>query len=342
MPELRRGSRLLIPASFYAWATFGAGAGADTMIAAHSATDPGKTMSTQEHFRQRLRATFPVLAIGRVEVIAAGQHNHVVRVNDELIFRFPRFPAAAGQLRAEVALLDALAPHLTTPIPRPIYRALSPPPGDLPFVGYRALPGDTLGVARIAHLATPTRARLAEGIGRFLHELHGIAPASLGGLRPAHGDPHAAWWGEWRTLHARLQTRVFPRVSEDVRARIADTFVALCATGNPPITLTPIHGDFGCGNWLCDDTNGALTGVIDFGSARLGDPACDLAGVLVCGEAFTHAALAMCPELVPALPRARRYRATFAAQEALYGVEHGDEDAFTRGVAPYYPASADA
>jgi hypothetical protein len=35
------------------------------------------------------------------------------------------------------------------------------------------------------------------------------------------------------------------------------------------------------------------------------------------------------------LPRARFYRSTFAIQEALYGVEHGDEAAFERGIAPY-------
>lgn len=324
MLAVRRGSLLLIPASFYTRSMFDEGISTDTLVAAHNATDPGKAMFTQRYFEQRLRATFPTLALRRAEVLIAGQNNHIVRINDELIFRFPRFPATTQQLRVEVTLLDALGPRLTTPIPRPIYRGLSPPPGNLPFVGYRALPGDTLEVDQIATLATSARMRLAEDVGRFLRELHSIAPGSLGTILLTHGDPHAAWWDEWRRLHTRLRTSVFPRVPEDVRARIDATFAAPFATADPSIALTFIHGDFGPGNWLGDGANGAL------------------AGVLVCGEAFTHLVLATYPALATALPRARRYRATFAAQEALYGVEHDDEGAFGRGIAPYRAGPADA
>jgi hypothetical protein len=64
-------------------------------------------------------------------------------------------------------------------------------------------------------------------------------------------------------------------------------------------------------------------------------PACDLAALLTYGEPFAQKVLAAYPALRPALPRARFYRGTFAAQEALYGVEHGDPAAFARGIAPY-------
>jgi aminoglycoside 2''-phosphotransferase len=33
--------------------------------------------------------------------------------------------------------------------------------------------------------------------------------------------------------------------------------------------------------------------------------------------------------------RARFYRGTFSLQEALFGIEHGDEEAFRSGIAPY-------
>jgi hypothetical protein len=56
------------------------------------------------------------------------------------------------------------------------------------------------------------------------------------------------------------------------------------------------------------------------------------------GASFAHAAVAVCPELIPALRCAPRYPATFAAQEARYGVAHGDADAFARGSAPYRAA----
>ena len=53
------------------------------------------------------------------------------------------------------------------------------------------------------------------------------------------------------------------------------------------------------------------------------------------GEEFAGSGFDAYPELATLLPRARFYRSTFAIQEALYGVEHNNEGAFVRGVAPY-------
>ena len=64
------------------------------------------------------------------------------------------------------------------------------------------------------------------------------------------------------------------------------------------------------------------------------DPACDLAAFMTYGEGFAVSGFAAYPELATLLPRARFYRSTFAILEAPYGVEHNDEAAFARGIAP--------
>jgi aminoglycoside 2''-phosphotransferase len=96
------------------------------------------------------------------------------------------------------------------------------------------------------------------------------------------------------------------------------------------------HGDFGFGNLIFDPESFALTGVIDFGFAGLGDAAIDFAGVLSSfGEAFLQKCARVYPEIKDAWERVRFYHSTFALQEALFGIENGDTEAFASGIANY-------
>ncbi|MDP2872145.1 MAG: hypothetical protein Q8P31_06365 [Bacillota bacterium] len=53
------------------------------------------------------------------------------------------------------------------------------------------------------------------------------------------------------------------------------------------------------------------------------------------GEGFLQSVGVVYPGIEGMRVRARFYAGTFALQEALHGVEHGDEDAFRRGIAEY-------
>jgi aminoglycoside 2''-phosphotransferase len=74
------------------------------------------------------------------------------------------------------------------------------------------------------------------------------------------------------------------------------------------------------------------SGVIDFDSARVGDPANDLAAASCYG---LDRLARVYPEADAAIPRVQFYVGTFALQEALFGVENGDDGAFERGIAAY-------
>jgi aminoglycoside phosphotransferase (APT) family kinase protein len=81
--------------------------------------------------------------------------------------------------------------------------------------------------------------------------------------------------------------------------------------------LHALHGDFGGGNILYDPATRRVTGVIDFGGVALGDPAVDIAALSCYGEPFLALGAPAYPGIATLLPRARRYRATFALQQAL-------------------------
>jgi aminoglycoside 2''-phosphotransferase len=53
------------------------------------------------------------------------------------------------------------------------------------------------------------------------------------------------------------------------------------------------------------------------------------------GEAFVRSFTSVYPAVETFLDRARFYAGTFAVQEALWGLEHGDAAAFSSGIAAY-------
>jgi aminoglycoside 2''-phosphotransferase len=58
-------------------------------------------------------------------------------------------------------------------------------------------------------------------------------------------------------------------------------------------------------------------------------------GPFAYGEAFARSFAEFYPAVETLLDRARFCAGTFAVQEALWGLEHGDPEAFNSGIAAY-------
>lgn len=102
--------------------------------------------------------------------------------------------------------------------------------------------------------------------------------------------------------------------------------------------FTPVlrHGDFGGGNIIYDPETQSISGVIDFASTGLGDPAVDVAGLQFFGDDFFQASCQAYPDLATYVERVQFYRGgAFALLEALFGAEHGDNEALEDGLADY-------
>ncbi len=279
-----------------------------------------------------IHAAYPDLRIERMRLNDEGQYNDILIVNDDLIFRFPRHDEGIEKLEKEITLLDRIRAVLPLPIPELIYRRLVPRAVGHVFAGYRMLPGEPLWRETFAAIPDPAIIRqLAAQLAAFLRALHGIPTDHIADVLPTPG-----WRQVWADLGAEIRTAVFPHLPTAAQERIAVRFAAfLDDPGNFTFAPTVIHGDFGSGNLLWDTHAGAITAVIDFGSAGLGDPALDVAALLTYGEPFVRLGFAAYPAMETMLPRARFYLSTFLLQEALYGIEHDDPDAVERGLAPF-------
>lgn len=252
--------------------------------------------------------------------IDTGQ-NAIVWNAPPYIIRVPRHPesnTATGSSYREAAILQAIGPIL--PIPTPVMTVHDLPDGTTVTI-HRALPGEPLMT-----IPDDDADRIATTLGTFLITLHSLPHAVLDGIAMPVTNR-----GHWRSWLNQAIRRLAPHLEPATLQRIADSgeqFLDAVATVSPAL----IHGDFGSGNILASD--GEITGIIDFGSVGLGDPASDLAGLVASyGDGFLDRLEASYPGATSTQGRITFYRLAFAAMDALYGLDHADETAFRAGVA---------
>ncbi|OIU73044.1 phosphotransferase family protein [Rossellomorea aquimaris] len=257
-----------------------------------------------------------------------GQNNVVLIINDEWVFRFPKYKGGIEQLKKETVILESVSTKLSIPVPKPEFQSFhSEEPGQV-FTAYRLLPGSPLWRENIINIEEPWRQQAAGDLAVFLKELHSIPADTI--LSPAQQNSVVE---EMEDLYKRLETKVFPFMKQEAVEETEKRFTAYFSSFQSA-EASIVHGDFGCSNILWD--KGRVSGIIDFGGAGIGDPAYDVAGILASyGEEFLNMMIPHYPEIISFQERVHFYKSTFALQEALFGVENGDRQAFENGLAGY-------
>lgn len=199
-----------------------------------------------------------------VPVKLNGWDNTTFRLGDELSIRLPTADGYTAQIAKEHAWLPVLAPRLPLPIPEPVAMGRPSEEFPRPWSLYRWLAGEPASAGQVADLV-----RFASSLAEFLVALQAI-DASDG---PPGGEHNFFRGGALATYDQ--QTRLLIRLmAQDVDAGGAtEVWDAALASSweRPPVW---VHGDVTGSNLLVVD--GALSAVIDFGTAATGDPACDL------------------------------------------------------------------
>lgn len=214
---------------------------------------------------QLITAQFPHYAdLPITPAVPQGWDNRTFRLGTDLSVRLPSAAGYVPQIEKEHRYLPRLAPLLPVAIPVPLARGTPGVGYPFPWSVYRWLPGETAATARIDDLTA-----FAMAVAQFLVALQRIEPA--GGPPPGphnfyRGGPVATYDAETRRAIAALDGDL------DTAATTAVWEAALAALWPGPSVW--VHGDVAPGNLLIRE--GRLSGVIDWGSAAVGDPACDL------------------------------------------------------------------
>ncbi|MDX1686930.1 MAG: aminoglycoside phosphotransferase family protein [Candidatus Promineifilaceae bacterium] len=291
-------------------------------------------MTLSEQYVDQIGRIYPHLSLESVELLAGGQYNDVLLVNEAVLFRFPKVPSAVTALKREVAVLSIIHPLLPLPVPEPLYVNGQNQGVGAAFMGYPRLPGESLWRADLEAIRDETiLARMARQLAEFLLALHDVPLAEFDPAAVPVEDDRTSWSG----LYHRIREHLYPHMRPEARQRTRDTFTTFL--DDPALASfepTLRHGDFGAGNVLWEPESGTITGIIDFGSVAIGNPAIDLASLAAgFGDTFLEHCARHYPVMPEMRPRMAFYRSTFALQEALFGAENDDPVAFAAGMAGY-------
>jgi len=285
-----------------------------------------------ENYLESIRNYYPELSVDKAEWLGFGQNNEHLLIGSELVFRFPKYGEGIEQLKREVDLLRCIAEHVPLQIPLPLYRKLAADERGRAFIGYRLIEGEPLEREVLQRIADESQLRqLAGQLGGFLKALHRLDARGLVGH---HGVAEYRGDAEWIDLYERIREKLYPHMKQEARSWTDRHFTSFLGNAEHFAFMPSIiHGDFGTSNILYDPANGRISGIIDFGSAGIGDPAVDYAALLASyGEDFFKLLIEENPGIGRTMNRVRFYTGTFALQEALFGLEYGDDGAFRSGM----------
>ena len=212
--------------------------------------------------RRLLTAQFPQWAELPIDALpVGGTDNAIYRLGDELSVRLPRQrDRAAGSLDKEFEWLPKLAPLLPFAVPTPVARGAAADGYPSEWAVYDWLDGeDAASVPLDLRRAAVDLAELLAALRR-IDVTGGPPPAGRGGsLRPRDEATRAGIAALGDAIDAGAVTAAWEQ--------------ALSAPewDRPPVW---IHGDLDARNLLVRD--GRITGVVDWASACVGDPACDV------------------------------------------------------------------
>ncbi|MED1864323.1 aminoglycoside phosphotransferase family protein [Fictibacillus nanhaiensis] len=284
------------------------------------------------NYIERINEVYPELIIKDVYPNDIGQNNDVLIINNSLVFRFPKYSKGIESLKEETKILEYISGTISIPIPYPKYKSLQLfEPGKV-FTGYERIEGNPLWNEHLIKVNQVDSMKLAKQLVTFLIEIHSISQESLDkylNLKDIHP------YEEMKELFSNIQDKLFQFMNENAQRDIIYSFETFL-NNEEHLKTTLIHGDFGASNILWNTENLTISGIIDFGSTRIGDPAYDFAGILSSyGEDFYNKCIDLYPNGSKIAKRVTFYRSTFALQEALHGLTNNDDRAFENGIKEY-------
>jgi aminoglycoside phosphotransferase (APT) family kinase protein len=206
--------------------------------------------------RRLLGEQFPEwseLPLRRIE--PEGTVNAIFRLGDDLSVRLARRDGPTEPGSKEFSWLPRLAPLLPVTVPVPV--AQGRPTDGYPWFWevHTWVEGETVPISEIDAI------QAARDLAALVAALQSVGPA---GAPPGRGVPLAERDSEVRYWLVRFGGD--PAVIEEWEGALA----------TPPWEGPPVwhHGDLDARNWVVRD--GRISGVIDWGSMGVGDPACDV------------------------------------------------------------------
>lgn len=271
-------------------------------------------------YLEKIKVYEPDLVVEESKLNDEGLVNDVVVVNGEHVFRFPKHDWAVAHLQQEAKCLSLACQFVEMPLPQwTVY--------DDHCISYRWISGVALQRFHILLASAFVQETIAEQLGTFLHQLHTI-PMSLVDQACIQQSVTVRKQEDWLRLYEAVQKDLFPMMMTFSQEWVHHHFASVI---NDPAFMCcdPVfmNGDLGPYHLLYEPKLHCLNGIIDFGTAGIGDPAADFACLIdQFGETFVWQVAKYYPQFDEALlERARFWAGTLRLQWLLGGLRYPDE-----------------
>ncbi|WGV25738.1 phosphotransferase family protein [Halotia branconii] len=269
-------------------------------------------------YLNKIRAVYPNISFDHLDFNQDGMINDVVIVNHQFVCRFAKEDWGKQVLFHEAKVLQVLQRYIDLPIPR--FEHLQEG-----FVTYRYLKGEPLSRNTLLKLSKIAQTRVISQLATFHQQLHSIPSEVLAASGVSFSDAVRSH-EDWLQLYNDVQETLFPHLWRHQQTWIRELFAPV-VSGELDLSYTPvlIHGDLPVYHILFNPESQSISGIIDFGVAGLGDPACDMAIQLGnYGENIVQLMESDYPMLRYVINRARFWVGTLELQWSLIGVKYND------------------
>lgn len=271
--------------------------------------------ATDAKYLNRIRECFPRLVIETVRANRDGLINDVLIVNEQLVFRFPKNETWARDLLAnEIRVIQLARNYLDVQVPQIEYQAAD-------LMAYRFISGSALQRNHILVLDENAQDVIAHQLATYLKQLHSIPMDEVEQHQIAQSDTNRSHL-VWIRLFEDVKRELFPMMMPHARDWVTNHFAPILAD-EEFMNYQPclINGDTTPYHLLFDKQARRIIGVIDFGTAGIGDPSGDFATIIYFyGETFLRRMAKFYPEIRGVINRARFWAGTLELQWALSGV----------------------
>ncbi|GET37686.1 phosphotransferase family protein [Microseira wollei] len=277
-------------------------------------------MTIPDHYIEKIRAVYPNSALDRLEFNQDGMNNDVIIIDQKLVCRFPKTKWAKENLAIEVKILQVVQPFIDLPIPQ-LHHV------EEDFVSYPFIDGEALSRNKLLRLDSSTQEKAIAQLGEFYQQLHSI-PKDVHETSGIAASVAERTREEMLNLYQKTQEILFPYLWKHQRTWVHEHFQPL-VEGNLTLEASPvlIHGDLGCYHILFNSEQQTISGIIDFGTAGVGNPAIDFASLLDnYGEPVVKRMDRYYSDLERLIDQARFRAGTVWLQWALMGVQQQDTE----------------
>jgi len=208
--------------------------------------------------KQIIQNDFPGIAIKNINLIANGWDNMVAEINDEYIFRFPKYTDST--FYQEIKILDLLQEKTSVLTPKIEFLGRS-----YTYMGYKKIPGNVLTSEVYETLSPAKREKLIFDLANFLKEFHAsisVAQAKEMGLEVEDYESYLD------LIKKRLNNR-FDDVQ--ISSFIKSTCVEFASMANKQQNIVVLYNDLHTENIAFDNINKRVVGIFDFGDVTIGD-----------------------------------------------------------------------